>query len=236
MAKRGKLSKEFETIDEVVRPERLRHYQYLILIVCEDELTEKLYFESFKNRIPKETIFLTTVGTGLDPLGVVERSLEKRQELAKMCRREVDRVWVVFDKDDADKEPGKVKRFEQALLTVEQHQLKLAFSNEVFELWLLLHLVAVDPDKAMPRVEIYERLQAEIRTKPGHENFTYEHGNKEVLEKISVLGDETLAIARAAALVLHHADKPHLECNPKTLVHLLISDLYDWINYYSYTG
>jgi len=234
MAKRGKLSKDFEAVDKVVRPERVRHYAYLILIVCEDQVTEKVYFEAFKDKIPRETIFLTAVGTGLDPLGVVQHAKLKRDELAKMCKREVDSVWVVFDKDDADKEAGKIARFETALSEVADNKFNLAYSNEVLELWLLLHLMEVDPAKALPRQEIYQLLQDHIAAQEGHGNFVYEHGNSNILEKIRTLGDEQKAIERAETLMQYHKEKHLLACNPKTLVHLLVNDLHGWIRYYSY--
>lgn len=234
MAKRGKLSSDFETVDQVVRPERIRHYKYLILIVCEDQVTERVYFEGFKNQIPKETIFLTTVGTGLDPLGVVECAKEKRIELSRLCKKEVDCVWVVFDKDDADKEAGKTVRFNKALDEIADHGFNLAYSNEVFELWLLLHLKDIDPAVPLPRADIYQMLNNHISSQPNHGDFIYEHGNSNVLEKIAILGDESAAIDRAEKLVRYHQRKHHLDCNPKTLVHLLVKDLYGWITYYSY--
>jgi hypothetical protein len=43
MARKGKLKSAPR--DEQERPIRIRRYQYLLLIVCEDQKTEKLYFE-----------------------------------------------------------------------------------------------------------------------------------------------------------------------------------------------
>ena len=60
MAKKGKLN-EFQEKELEERPIRFKRYQYLFLIVCEDENTEPAYFEHFKNKIPEETIFLKPV-------------------------------------------------------------------------------------------------------------------------------------------------------------------------------
>ena len=52
MAKKGKL-KKFQAVEKEERPIRFRRYQYLFLIVCEDENTEPTYFENFKIKIPE---------------------------------------------------------------------------------------------------------------------------------------------------------------------------------------
>lgn len=233
MAKRGKI-RGYESIDEIVRPERIKKYKYLILIICEDQNTEKKYFNNFRSRVPLETIFLKAVGTGRDPKGVMEQAIQERNNLAVDRRREVDEVWVVFDKDDADKEEGKTKRFHEAMAICEDEKFNLAFSNEVFELWLLLHLTDIDPAIALPRNVIYSKLEELVKLNKGHGDYTYIHGSNEILEKIAAIGDEQKAIQRAVALINFHKNKPFLECNPVTYVHTLILNLYEWIQYFSY--
>ena len=71
MARKGKLKEAPE--EKQQRPIRLKRYAYLFLIVCEDQKTEKDYFESFKLAFPERTVYLRTVGTGLDPKGVGAR-------------------------------------------------------------------------------------------------------------------------------------------------------------------
>lgn len=234
MAKKGKIA-DFESINKVARPERMKKYLYLILIVCEDENTERVYFEKFKSNIPKETIFLRPIGTGFDPLGVVKKAIEEKEKLKADCGgKDVDEVWLVFDQDDADIYPGKTDRFNSAIALAETERFQLAYSNEVFELWLLLHLTNINPTDPLPRAQIYEKLQNLIAAEPGHEAFIYNHGNTEILKKIALLGDEEAAIERAEGLIRHHGDKHLLERNPVTLVSELIKNLYGWISYYSY--
>lgn len=236
MAKKGKLSKNFETVNEVIRPERVRKYKYLFLIVCEDERTEKEYFNQFKSQIPAETIFLEAIGTGFDQLGIVEQAIKERDKLYQLCKREVDTVWVVFDKDDADKYPNKTARFEKAINIATENNFQLGFSNEVFELWLLLHLCNVDPDVPLPRQTIYDQLQEQVRLVPGNEEFVYKHGNIEILQKIQSVGDEQKAMERAYALLEKQKNKVLLQSNPVTHIVRLVSELLASIRYYSYQG
>ena len=100
MAKRGTINKP-STSEQEERPIRVRKYKFLFLIICEDQKTEPSYFEKYKAQIPKESIFLKSVGTGKDPKGVVLKAIIERDKLAEEAKRELDEVWIVFDKDDA---------------------------------------------------------------------------------------------------------------------------------------
>lgn len=233
MGRKGNVNrrKERETVE---RPERIRKYKYLFLIVCEDQNTEPSYFRSFKSRIPEETIFLKEVGAGRDPKGVVEQAVTERDALKERARKTVDTVWVVFDKDDADGNATKTQRYKDAFTIAGENNFKLAHSNEVFELWLLLHLTDVDPEIALPRHQIYSKLEALIKALPDHADFSYEHGNAAILTIIAKAGDEQAAMQRADALVEYHGKKDPILSNPVTHVQELLKDLYEWIDFYGW--
>jgi len=234
MAKKGKLSK-FAAEEKEERPLRYRRYDYLFLIVCEDQFTEPTYFEKYKAKIPEETIFLKSVGTGKDAKGVVNKAIEEREKLTIKAKKEVDIVWVVFDKDDADENATKIKNFEDAFLLAENEKIEIAYSNEVFELWLLLHLVNINKNIALPRGQIYEMLQAQIRKTKKYESYVYDHKkpNLKTIEIIFEIGNVDLAIKRAEILLESQKNRKPIEANPSTKVHLLIQQLFEWIEYYS---
>lgn len=233
MAKKGKLKKfQEEELDK--RPIRFKLYQYLFLIVCEDENTEPTYFKHFKNKIPEKTIFLKPVGTGRDPKGVVEQAIIERAKLSMLAKKEVDIVWAVFDKDDADENATKIKRFEDAFKNAKYNKIETAYSNEVFELWLLLHLTDVDANVALTRAKIYALLQENIRSYEGYKTFEYEHGNVSILQIIYEIGSQKDAIIRAERLLQLQEAKTPIEANPSTKVHILVTQLLEWITYFSY--
>jgi len=177
MAKKGNL-KNFKKGELEERPTRFRRYKYLFLIVCEDENTEPEYFKHFKDQIPEETIYLKPVGTGRDAKGVVEEALKEKEKLSVEAKKEVDIVWAVFDKDDADQNAAKIQRFNDAFKIAEDNKIQTAYSNEVFELWLLLHLTDVDPAVPLSRSEIYNLLQENIKGNETYKAFEYEHGKQ----------------------------------------------------------
>lgn len=233
MAKKGKI-KKFQDHESEERPVRFRRYQYLFLIVCEDENTEPLYFKNFKEQIPNETIYLRPIGTGRDAKGVVEEALKERHKLSIEAKKEVDVVWVVFDKDDADENAAKIQRFADAFEVAEKNKIKAAYSNEVFELWLLLHLTDVDSTVPLPRKTIYDLLQTHIQQNENYSTFQYKHGNGDILTIIHEIGNQQEAIRRAETLLQKHKGKKPIHANPSTKVHLLVKELLEWIAYFSY--
>ena len=240
MAKRGSVRRQAPK-DEIERPARSRKYTYHILIVCEDENTEKYYFQKYADRFqeiwPNETVYLRAVGTGRNSLGVVRRAIAERNTLAEEARKSVDMTWAVFDKDDLDKSEGNVRNFNEAFELGKQEDVKIAYSNECFELWLLLHYRGIDPkDGPVPRVRLYELLETEIRKH--NQDFVYEHGKNNVIDEVLKTDNANTAIKRAAYLDNRHIQNGHapIEANPNTLVYKLVSELEDLLSYYGYDG
>jgi len=159
MAKKGKISQHIPSRDVDERPIKWKRYHHLFLIVCEDQKTEPYYFEKFKEKFPKETVFIRPVGTGRSSKGVVEQTVIERNKLYEESHKTVDEVWAVFDTDDAEKTTGNTQRFVEAFEIADKENIRIAYSNEVFELWLLLHFADVSSEKPIPRADIYANLE-----------------------------------------------------------------------------
>lgn len=243
MAQRGKIEKILEPVEEEVRPIRSRKYVYFMLIVCEDENTEPTYFKQFEELFnglyPEDTVYVKRVGTGRNSLGVVQSAIAERKAIYEdNNHREIDETWVVFDKDDLDKTPGNRRNFETAFNLAEEKRVKIAYSNECFELWLLLHFVDVDPSHPIPRQELYKMLGKAVNgaLPEGEEPFCYDHGDSSVVAYVSKYGDESEAMRRANALQDYHKLQGNtpIESNPVTFVDKLVKSLREWYRYYSY--
>lgn len=234
MARRGTLNKA-ELKEREKRPIRWRRYPHLFLIVCEDGNTEPYYFRTFEKHIPEETIFLRAVGTGRSSKGVVEQAILEREKLAQEANKNVDEVWVVFDKDDAEKVPANTLRFSDAFKIAQEKKMKVACSNEVFELWALLHFSDVSSANPIPRADIYSRLETIIQSFETHKLFVYQHGKTEVIDAVIELGSEAKAIERAEKLLAKQKGKQFIDANPSTTVHILVKRLRELIEWYSYS-
>lgn len=100
-----------------------------ILIVCEGEKTEPNYFKAFK--VTSATVVV--IGLGTNTVKLVSFALLLKE---KALKKEIpyDQVWCVFDRDSFSKTD-----FNKALLLAQQNGIDVAYSNEAFEVWYLLH-------------------------------------------------------------------------------------------------
>jgi hypothetical protein len=240
MAKRGKINKQRPARKTEGRPVKWRKYPYLFLIVCEDESTEPYYFETFKKEFekiyPNETVFLRPVGTGRNSKGVIEQAVIKRKELFEESNKTVDEVWAVFDKDDLDLSEGNRQRFDDAFKIAEKENIRIAYSNEVFKLWLLLHFANVSSEKPIPRVDIYAKLEENIKKNPVYKTFVYKHADTNVIDIVLKTGNEVKAIQQAEKLNAEHDSKNNLpiDANPNTKVNVLVKRLRELADWYSH--
>ncbi len=232
MARKGNIKKT-KLRDEYIRPFRPRRYDMFILIVCEDQNTEPYYFRQFKKLFPEETVYLREVGTGKKPKGIVEQAIIERETLSVEARKTIDEVWVVFDKDDEGNNATTLASFNTAWQLAGKENINIAFSNEVFELWLLLHFNDIGSASPMPRADIYSSLETAIKSFDTHKMFVYEHGKILVIDALIKLGSEVKAIERAEKLLSEQKSKQPIDANPSTTVHILVKRLRELIDWYS---
>ena len=126
MAKRQK--KDHRSPD-LSRRQGVREIKQSFLIVCEGEKTEPDYFKAF--RMTAATV--KAVGQAMNTMMLVSKAISIRE--ADQKRKKVyDQCWVVFDKDDFP-----AKDFNQAIQFAEKNGFRVAYSNQAFEYWFLLH-------------------------------------------------------------------------------------------------
>lgn len=106
------------------RSTNIRPIRSTLLIVCEGENTEISYFDQFK--LPSATV--EQYGGKGDPGNVVRYA----QKLAN--KKKYDEVWCVFDKDNVPD-----NAFNNAIAEAEAFRFNVAWSNQSFEYWLILH-------------------------------------------------------------------------------------------------
>lgn len=109
---------------ELQRPEPSMPERPTILIVCEGENTEPSYFRQFR----LSSAVIKPVGEGYNTVSLVNRAIKLSQE------KKYDQIWCVFDKDDFPLED-----FNNAIRIAESEGFFVAYSNQAFEYWIILH-------------------------------------------------------------------------------------------------
>ncbi len=184
------------------RPVDVREPLLRFLIVCEGKKTEPNYFDGF--RVP--SVRIEIVGLGKDPLALVEHALKLRRQ------EQYDQVWCVFDRDDVSAE-----RFNKALDLArqnKQHNIKVAYSNQAFELWYLLHFHYCDVPQS--RSDYCKRLSHELKRPYKKEDPTL---YQELLPR------QKVAIDHAKLLLAQYKPTNPADDDPATTVHKLVQEL-----------
>jgi len=107
------------------RPEPELRKKPTILIVCEGKNTEPSYFNQF--RLSSATV--KPIGEGYNTISLVRRTIQLANQ-----DDQYDQVWCVFDKDDFSDTD-----FNNAILMAKSNGYGVAYSNQSFEYWFILH-------------------------------------------------------------------------------------------------
>ena len=202
------------------RNKTIRKQYSFVYIFTEGEKTEPIYFESKKKEIETEIrrkdIKIEIKGKGYNTLSLVDFALEFRQR--ENIDLTVDECWVVFDKDDFNKD------FNNAINKAKTNGLKVAYSNEAFELWFLLHFNFMN--SAIRREDYNTKLTENFKKLTGDKKYKYDKV-KSVYPLIEIIKDKELDAIKNAKKILkqYKGEKSFLKMNPSTTVHLLVERL-----------
>jgi hypothetical protein len=181
------------------------------LIVCEGDKTEPNYFEGF--RVPKDVIVDIEPGAGMH-VSVVREAMARRDA----SHDEYDQVWCVFDRDKDRGKPKDAQNFNEALRLASGNDILVAYSNDAFELWYLLHFNY--HDSAIHRHDYITKLNRQIEG-------GYKKNDPDMFEKLAAKMD--VADRNARKLLSQYNPSVPEQDDPSTTVHLLVEQLRQYI-------
>ena len=184
-----------------------------VLILCEDQKSSCLYFEGFQ--LDPKRVQVLTVGTGRNTDGLVRDALERKRQ-AERRDQPFNEIWCVFDRDSFP-----AQNFNRALELAETHGIRVAWSNEAFELWYLLHFSY--HDTGISRREYGPRL-SKLMKKP------YDKADSKIYQ--TLLGRQGQAVRNALKLErswLESGGCNPEKANPSTSVHRLVARLNEFL-------
>ncbi|MEJ8305687.1 RloB family protein [Saccharibacillus sacchari] len=179
----------------------------LFLIVCEGTKSEPQYFQGFGLSNTH------MVGVGGSPLTVVDCAInEINKSKRKRSRIAYDQVWCVFDRDSFPKD-----NFNEAIAKAGRNDIQVAYSNEAFELWYILHFEYLNT--GVNRQDYMTKLNKLLGVK-------YEKNEKNIHELLLRSGGSQTQAINNAKNLLKLYDPIDPESNkPSTRVHVLVEEL-----------
>ncbi len=172
------------------------------LIVCEGARTEPGYFKCF----PVPSADIVIIGEGYNTVSLVERTKELQQQHG--FDEDTDQVWCVFDKDDFPAED-----FNNAIEKAKKYGFRVAYTNQAFELWYLLHFDFHESN--LHRDQYIIKLTDKLGKK-------YEKNSARMYETLRHMQPQ--AIRHAQRLYEQRTSSPAND-NPSTTVFMLVEEL-----------
>lgn len=221
------------------------------ILFCEDLVNEPSYFTTF-NKPGK--VKVNVVGNQFSSFRNFVKALVYCEENGLLDEADeqyivksdiTNHIWCVFDRDVNLSNPDKLNEdnigFTASIRQAEAAGIKIAWSNDVFELWILLHFEDVTPAVAISRENVYARLTKIFKDLPdqptemlkvtGNGKFNYKDHcktQKFFTPYVKPLLAPRLQQAIQRAQVLEAAFNPkhrYHEMNPCTKVHHLVNSM-----------
>jgi hypothetical protein len=189
------------------------------LIICEGENTEPLYFKKFP--VPTNTVIIE--GGCFTKTKLVDYALE----ISKAAKYEDREVWCVFDYDiKPDEAATQPQDFNNAIIKAEGNGMKVAWSNDAFELWFVLHYQKLETH--ITREELYSILKKKWGLKEFNNNAKTVSFCQEHYERHGGTESESQSQAIRWAKELHenyYGRQDYSKHCPCTTVYLLVEEL-----------
>lgn len=195
-----------------------RKIQKAFLIFCEGVNTEPEYFNSF----PVSSVDVKTFGYGRSKTALVEAAIAYLESEAVDPDTE---VWCVFDYDCKPDEIEHINAdYNHAIKLAKNSGYKVAYSNDSFELWFVLHFQFVDSQ--LHRENYYEILSERL-------GCNYKNEAKKNAYSVTLYdrlisdenADQLRAIRWAQNLLSRYSGDDYCNHNPCTTVFELVVEL-----------
>ncbi|MFA6413057.1 MAG: RloB family protein [Syntrophales bacterium] len=187
------------------------HIRDRILIVCEGKKTEPNYFRNFPVNI--DLVNLDVEGTGANTTSLVQYAIDLKKD-AMDRGKTYNQTWCVFDRDSFP-----AGNFNNAFKLAKNNYIKIAYSNQCFELWYLLHYNFYD---ASIDRKAYARKLTILMGKKYKKNDKYMYYFLIEKQKIAISNAKKLR----ARYVICNPEKD----DPCTTIYLLVEALNEYIN------
>lgn len=199
-----------------------REQAKVFLIICEGMNTEPLYFKAF----PLGNAKVDSYGLGSSKTALIEYVIQNVVSDRSNADKE---IWVVFDFDiKPDQFEQQKEDYNRAIQLAANKGIKVAYSNDSFELWFLLHYQHLE--LKWTRHQYYQKLGEWWEC-----NYEKEGKKGEFCRKIyqklldDSRSDQDEAISRASRMLGQQQELSFADRNPCTTVFELVKELNEYL-------
>ena len=191
----------------------LREQKKLLIVVSGK--TEEEYFCRFP--VPGQLLKIVLCPK-IDNKKLLRKAIEIRHKQTRENKYldDIDETWIVIDRDLHTPNPKDRREFIGVLEGAKTDNIKVAYSNNAFELRYLLHF-KYEKD-TLDSQELIRRLNTEL--KQAKMGYLYKKPAKQMYRLIHSKQEQ--AIKHASKLYLNKKDVPPVDANPSTTVYKLV--------------
>lgn len=211
-----------------------------VIIACEDSVSSPTYFQKIidklieNKRITQDSFIIVPHSGKTHPTGVLD-DLKSYSDENNKKYIDFEHKWIVIDRDTERTNGGghTAEDFNNAIKNAKNKRkdlnIEVAYSNDSFELWYLLHFhyrqTGILRDEIIKKViEELKKVEPHKFAKLDKDNIKEENYTKMIFE--TLLDKQETAIRNAKNLLNFHGNS-HIpeQDNPSTRVHILVEIL-----------
>jgi len=215
------VSRKQRKIDDLNRRKAFKEPRKSILIVCEGEKTEPIYFKSLKDQLRLAMIDVEIVGEGAAPITVVNSAIDLREERKRIAKKsltkaEYEIIYCVFDVE-APTPHGSITN---AVGMAHAHNLEVILSNPCFEYWYILHF-----RKTSAPFNSSQDVKSALR----EEHPAYNESDTTIFDVVYPKTGDAIKHSKEVLNEQHNNSEDLRDCNPSTHVHKIVEYLQNMV-------
>jgi hypothetical protein len=188
--------------------------KWKIIIICEGEKTEPVYFLDFARHFKSNIVSVRLIPKGgpvRELVGRVKELQEEMMQKAQRSKNSFDQFFKVWGVPDVDEHP----KLLEAMNLAQEHNLNIALSNPCFEIWGLLH---------------FSEQNAPLHRKDAQRNLTtymtsYSHSKNPIFDFELLKTRYMDAVTNAKRGLANRTSEGCIAGNPSTNVYLLMEEI-----------
>ncbi|MBP6497873.1 MAG: RloB domain-containing protein [Campylobacteraceae bacterium] len=225
--------KREQTKQDLKRKSETREQIPDIIIACEDEASAPTYFKMLVEQLKKlrkitPDSFVIAKHTNTHPTGILQDLKNHKCQSSGKEYKNFQHKWIVIDRDKEQVDGGghSAQDFNNALTQARSIKVDVAYSNDAFELWYLLHFdyrdTAIIRDELLTQViEKLKTYNASKFAQLDKDTIKQADFTKLIFEELQAL--QEAAIKNAEKLFIFHGSTHNPESdNPSTTVYKLV--------------